>query len=268
MAYDKELAFAKDLAREAGKIMKRYFRATDRQTEWKEDNSPLTIADTTINQLVIDRVIESFPDCGVIGEEQSFETDRQLVWVVDPIDGTMPYNLGIPLSTFSLALVDKQDGQPIVGATLDPVLDILYWATKAGGAFMNGVAIHTSTQTEFSRNAVYLGGSFKNDEHEGGFQTGAVLDTLRDTDVRCLNFVSFVYAANRVADGALLSAVLDYGSPWDSAAACLIVREAGGVVSDELGRQRRYDEFASGSVMSANEAVHAKMLAALETGRR
>src|SRR5690606_7148188 len=110
---DEYLAFAKTLATEAGQIMRDHF-VLGIDTEWKQDATPLTIADTSINQLVIDQVKQRFPTHGVLGEEASFGTDREYLWVVDPVDGTMPYSHGIPTSTFSLALV--QNGQPIVAA--------------------------------------------------------------------------------------------------------------------------------------------------------
>ncbi len=80
MDYAEELEFAKGLALEAGGIMRRYFNAEDIGTTWKQDNTPLTVADTTINELVISRVKEMFPKDGVIGEEASYETERPRVW--------------------------------------------------------------------------------------------------------------------------------------------------------------------------------------------
>jgi myo-inositol-1(or 4)-monophosphatase len=103
VSYEKELRFATDLAQEAGAIMDRYFRAEDIGTELKQDLTPVTVADTTINDLVIDRVQQSYPEHGVLGEENSYEPTRDRIWVVDPIDGTVPFSLGIPTSTFSLA---------------------------------------------------------------------------------------------------------------------------------------------------------------------
>jgi myo-inositol-1(or 4)-monophosphatase len=266
MNYNSELAFAKALALDAGKIMQRYFRAEDIATEFKKDNTPLTVADTTINSLVLKKVAESFPDYGVIGEEESFEPTRDFVWVVDPIDGTMPFSLGVPISTFSLALVDRLDGQPIVAVTYDPFLDNMYTAVKGEGAFLNGKAIKTSEKTDFARNVVAIVGGLRSDE-EGYYKPGVASDFIRDHDGRYFSFVSHVYASNLVASGELLAAVLGYGSPWDSAAVCLLVQEAGGIVTDVLGKTRRYDEFAAGCLLSANLVVHEKMLQALQGAR-
>ncbi|QQS18795.1 hypothetical protein IPL68_01860 [Candidatus Saccharibacteria bacterium] len=133
MAHEKELQFAKSLALEAGAIMRHYFRSDELAITHKQDLTPLTVADTQINALVIERVKKEFPAYGVLGEEASFEPHRELLWVVDPIDGTSPFSCGIPVSTFSIALVHRKDGQPYVSVTYDPYLDELMFATKNGG---------------------------------------------------------------------------------------------------------------------------------------
>src|SRR5690606_9265702 len=113
-SYKAELDFAMEMASDAGKIMKKYFRSEAIDTQWKADHTPLTIADKKINDLLIERVENHYPDHGVIGEESSYMEERDMVWVADPIDGTSPYTLGIPTSTFCLALVDRSDGQPVI----------------------------------------------------------------------------------------------------------------------------------------------------------
>lgn len=254
-SYDKEFAFAKDLAAHAGDIMKRYFRAEDINTEWKDDKTPLTVADTKINNLVIERVKQEFPDHGVIGEEDSFETERDFVWVVDPIDGTMPFSLSIPVSMFSLALVDRKDGQAILGVAYDPELDHLYSAQVGKGAQLNDKPIHVSTQKDLDKSYISIMGNFK-----GDFKPGLASDLARDMGAKPFVLFSQVYSATKIASGELLGSIFGYGSPWDSAAVSVIVQEAGGVVTDMTGKQRRYDEWADGCVLSANNEVHEELL--------
>jgi inositol-phosphate phosphatase / L-galactose 1-phosphate phosphatase / histidinol-phosphatase len=111
------LYFAIKIAKEAGDIMRAHF-SLGMKKEWKEDNSPLTITDTAINELVIQKVKESFPEHGVLGEEASLETtDATHIWVVDPVDGTIPFSHGVPTFAFSLALV--VDGVPQLGVVFD-----------------------------------------------------------------------------------------------------------------------------------------------------
>ena len=125
--YTKELAVAKQIAREAGEIMRYYFFATDMCVETKEDSSPVTEADIKINSLVIERLATAFADDGVIGEEQStatYGTGRR--WGCDPIDGTKGFIWGAPTAMFSLGLV--VDGTPVLGVCYESIVDELYWA--------------------------------------------------------------------------------------------------------------------------------------------
>jgi len=98
--------FAKDVAKQAGKIMMENFKL-GMHKEWKSDNSPVTETDLRINKLLIEGVKKYFPEHSVLGEEESnFVGDRKMVWVCDPLDGTLPFSHGVPIFTFSLALVD------------------------------------------------------------------------------------------------------------------------------------------------------------------
>lgn len=264
MNYQKELTFAQQLAKQAGAIMQRYFRAADTNSEWKEDHTPLTIADTAVNNLVIEQVKKYFPDHGVLGEEASFEPQRQLIWVVDPIDGTMPYSIGIPISTFSLALVDRTDGQPVVGIVLDPHLDHLYTSVRDQGAFLNGQSLHTASVTNFTHTYVsVIGGTMQGEQ--AYLTPGICSDILREQGAKCLCLFSQIYSAARVASGELAGSIFGYGSPWDSAAVSLLVEEAGGIVTDLTGKPRRHDEFSLGCILAANETILAKLLKAVRT---
>ena len=129
------LLFAEQLADRAGEVMRRYFNAEDIGTTSKDNQTPVTVADTTINQMVIDTVREVYPDHGVLGEEESYQPDREYLWVCDPVDGTFPFSHGIPVFTFSLALV--QNGEPLVAVIYDPMMDRLASAIKGHGAWLN-----------------------------------------------------------------------------------------------------------------------------------
>jgi myo-inositol-1(or 4)-monophosphatase len=252
--YDEYLGFAKELAAEAGAIMKRYFRADDIGTEWKEDNTPLTVADTKINDLVIERVKQKFPSHGILGEEASYKTDRDLLWVVDPVDGTIPFSLGIPISTFSLGLVDRKDGQPLVGVVLDPSLNRLYSSIKGKGAYLNGVKIQTSNQKELERGYVSVIGRF------GGESLADCIDQLHKENSKVFSLISQAYSSTLVASGELIGSIFAYGMPWDTAASALIVSEAGGEVTDMKGKVRRHDQVGDGCIQSCNQEIHNQLL--------
>lgn len=180
MTYDKELAFAVSVVRRAGEIMRTY--ATDTQTKWKADNTPVTVADGAVNDMVIVAVREAFPEDGVEGEEGSYKPQRHRRWVVDPVDGTQAYDLGVPLATCSLGLV--VDGEAVLGVVYDPYMDRLYTAVKGGGAFMNGERIAVSQNDTLDKSYVILSSRMI------GYPVtiGMLTDRLVDAGAKCFNF--------------------------------------------------------------------------------
>lgn len=263
MHYDKELGFAKELALEAGQIMRRYFRAEDIGTKYKEDTSPLTVADTQINAMVIGKIQQTFPDDGVIGEEESYKPERDRVWVCDPIDGTAPFSLGMPLSTFLLALVDKKDGQPVVAVCYDPFHDDLYSAVEGQGAYLNEERLTITESAPFPcRYVSVYGAACKKDELE--YSPDKLMTALRQKNMRNFVFSSGAYTMVKVAESTFSAVVI--GTPalsWDTAAPALIVQEAGGLVTDLEGKKRRFDEPGFGCVFTVNEETHRILLSTI-----
>lgn len=263
MAYEKELEFAKTLALEAGEIMRKYFDLKTDAT-WKSDQTPLTVADTQINTLVIARVNEQFPGDAVLGEEESYESDSNRVWVCDPVDGTMPYSHGLPISTFSLALV--VDGLPVVGVVYDPFMNRLFYATKGGGAFCNEQRIQVNSAG--LKNALIDVEAFP----AGALSVvpvryGQVEAHLVELGAHYTKLWSFIIAAALVAAGKYTAVMFNIASPHDVAAAKILIEEAGGKTSDLFGQQQRYDRQTSGFIAS-NGVVHDELVALLSEVRQ
>src|SRR3990167_2755534 len=155
------LEFAKNLAKEAEEIALKYFSFEVKST-WKEDNTPLVKADTEINNLVIKRINETYPEHSIYGEEKSDRKENsKYIWVCDPIDGTMAFSCGLPTFVFSLALVDQSNGLPVLGIVNDPVIKNMYWAYKGGGAYRNGKKISVNKVTALKNTYVSVDGSGK-----------------------------------------------------------------------------------------------------------
>lgn len=234
--YDAELRFAKTLAYEAGEIMLHYFNAKDKGVAIKADESPVTLADTEINALVIERVRAAFPGHGVLGEEASFGLDKPCLWVVDPLDGTPPFARGIPLSTFCLALV--QNGKPVVAVVYDPYTDRLYSAAKDQGAYENSQRLDLSQHQPQGKLGVCLevaGGSYWTifeDPAIGGRMLEA-FDRASDTFTY---YLPIAYSIVMVAAGRFDAVVTSGKNPWDLAAAGFIAQEAGATVTDIFGK--------------------------------
>ncbi len=235
-----ELEFAISLAHAAGEIMKSHIKI-GMKWEMKDDNSPVTEADKLINSIVIERVKENYPSYSIVGEENSFYVDgSEFSWVCDPIDGTIPFSHGIPISMFSLALT--QNGVPIVAVLYDPFSDRLFQSTTGNGSFLNGTQIHVSSQSQLKGATLEVCGSSQMPLVAG---TGC-----RVTKMYCGTCPSSLLACGQY-DGVLYPGK----SCWDIAAIKLIVEEAGGKVTDLNGNEQRYDQPINGAVVS-NGVLH------------
>lgn len=140
----RELLAATNIAREAGRIMRKYFEDGP-PVEQKLDGSLITEADIEINRFVIRGLNRRFDD-GVIGEEErtaDYGDGRR--WICDPIDGTRAFTWGLPTAMFSTALVI--DGAPVLGVAYDPFLDRLYEAVSGNGSSCNGKKIEVSSRS-------------------------------------------------------------------------------------------------------------------------
>jgi fructose-1,6-bisphosphatase/inositol monophosphatase family enzyme len=243
-----ELDFAKSLAAEAGAIMREHFR-TGVPYRDKGDGTPVTLADEAINDLVLERVAAQYPGDGVIGEERSRSAadSSGRVWVCDPIDGTLPFTLGVPTNLFSLALVE--DGVPTVGVLYDPYLDRMYEAALGQGASVNGVPLRVS-ETPLGEAILALPGA-----QFGLTDNAALASDVIARGMRIFSVSSVTYDGALVAAGQIAACVFPATSVWDIAALKVLVEEAGGLVTDIDGNSQRYDQPIRGALMS-NKRAH------------
>ncbi len=218
--------------------------------------TPLTVADTEINSLVIKRINEEYPEHSILGEEESDMKDNSTyTWVCDPVDGTMPYSRGLPLSTFSLALCE--DGRPIVAVVYDPFMNRLFSATKGGGAYCNDLQMNVSGEAlGNSLIAVEAFPSLKPVVHLGS----EIRDVLWSKDARFVTTWSFILSAMLVAQGQFAGGILNLNLPHDGVTAKLIVEEAGGKVTSLFGNDQRYDRAVEGIIVS-NGVIHEELVA-------
>ncbi len=247
---NEQLAFAKALALEAGQLTLHAFGQGVTAT-WKDDNTPLTTTDTAINEMVIKRVMTTFPTHGVLGEEASYEENRDKLWVVDPIDGTQPFSVGAPLSAFSIAYV--VNNEPRVGVIYDPYQDRLFTAIKGRGAWLNGVPINMIHEEELH----YI--ALASRPAEGLKTNGQLIDSLDEMGIKWFNFRCFVYGSMLVSTGAISATIMGRPKPWDIAASKLIVEESGGKVTDLYGNSAAYNQVQNGFLLS-NGVVHDQIL--------
>jgi len=256
------LEFAKNLAKEAEEIALKYF-GFDTQNTWKSDNTPLTQADTEINDLVIKRINETYPEHSIYGEEKSeIKEGSKYIWVCDPIDGTMPFSNGLPIFTFSIALVDQSNGLPVLGVVNDPVMKNMYWAIKNGGAYRNEEKISVIKKDNLKNTYLITEASGK----AVGFSNLPLMKTLSENKCAVMRFLSFIYGGIQVANGKFIGGVFYNSYGHDVAALKVIIEEAGGKVTDLNGDERRYDQDGIGCIVS-NGVLHKELLDIVQTGK-
>lgn len=254
------LDFAKSLAYEAGNIMRRHFLTTE--TTWKTDKTPLTQADTEINDLVVKRINEIYPSHSVLGEEKSDVKDSTYTWVCDPVDGTMPYSHGLPISTFSLALCEN--GAPEVGVAYDPFMNRLFYASTGNGAFCNEDKL-TVNKNVLEHALLYLGAfPSKNGLLDVEYNMQKYVQAAGGN---VMDIWSTVLPSCLVASGHFEAAILNLPYPHDAAAVKVIVEEAGGKVTDLFGNDQRYDGPTKGYIAS-NGVIHDELVQMIKESTR
>ncbi|MFD9891182.1 histidinol-phosphatase [Amycolatopsis sp. NPDC059027] len=255
--YRHDLDLATRLADAADTITTARFRALDLAVERKPDRTPVTDADTAVEDAIREILSAERPGDDVAGEERggtAGATGR--AWVLDPIDGTKNFLRGVPVWATLIALVE--DGSPVVGMISAPLLGRRWWAALGEGAWLRDA----SGERRLSVSAV----SSLEDAYVSTTDLGSW--TEYHSRERYLEFVDACWESRAfgdfwqhclVAEGALDVAAECIVNPWDVAAAQIIVTEAGGRFTD-LSGEPRYD---TGSALSTNGLVHDAALAHL-----
>jgi fructose-1,6-bisphosphatase/inositol monophosphatase family enzyme len=251
------LEFAKRIAYHAGDVMKEYFYK-DQGVEYKEDRTPVTVADKMINEYLIEEVKKTYPTHKVIGEELSYSNDSEYAWVCDPIDGTSMFTRHVPVSVFSLALVI--DGEPTIGVVYDPYLDEMYTAIKGEGAYCNGkkISVNNKHMGELGCSIDYCMWN------KAKYDTLDIVKEIRSS-VKTCSSGSVAHGCMMLASGRVSGQIFPGTSHGncDVAASKIIIEEAGGITSNFHGEKQRYDEDIDGFV-AANKEVYDELILKLK----
>jgi myo-inositol-1(or 4)-monophosphatase len=232
------------------------------KTRAKAPADLVTDADVASQEAIRQVIADRFPDHVFIGEEQSTGPrqpgDRELAWVVDPLDGTTNYVHGYPHYAVSVALA--QGRTLLVGAVYDPVADLCFIASAGGGAWCNGERIHTSAiaRVADALTVVSLPARVQRDSPDllDFIRASQACQAVRRSGSAALNFAY-------VAKGALDAFWATHIHPWDVAAGVLLVREAGGVVTARRGAE--FDLWNPNFLVAANADLHSDVLGMLNS---
>jgi myo-inositol-1(or 4)-monophosphatase len=239
-------------AGEGAKIVRAAFGAASNVRE-KGPGDLVSDTDTGSELAIREALAESSPHLPFYGEESGGERG-DVGWYVDPLDGTANFVHGLPVVGVSIALVAA--GAPVVAVVDAPLLGDTYWARRGGGAFRNGVSIRVSERPPASAICA-TGFPFRAKRDRLEPYLPVFERALREfEDLRRAGAASLdlAWTAAGVFDGYFEPAL----ATWDVAAGGLLVREAGGIVTDWEGDERAWLE--SGDIVAGPPAVHARIL--------
>jgi len=237
--------------REAGHILVGYFGKQLDRTYKSTGADFRTLADVEAERLIVAAIDRLFPDYNVFAEE-SGRQDRgsEFTFVIDPLDGTNNFVLGIPAFTTSVALMR---GQEIVYAVIHhPVTDDTYWAQKGGGAFRNGVQLRVNDLQILDRITVGYTCEYTTPK----LRRHAFKSTLLRLEIgRFLDLWSPAFCYCALASGRMEAMVTDGIPLYDYAAGRLIAAEAGARITDFQGQDSTPDDCAT-FLISNGTAIH------------
>ena len=240
-------------ARRAGKVIMRHHDRIDRlSVESKGHNDYVSEIDRMAEAEIIDVLRSAYPDHAVLAEESGRTTGNDYLWIIDPLDGTTNYLHGYPQFAVSIAL--HYQNKPSQAVVFDPLHNELFTASRGGGAQLNDRRIRVSTTTRLERCLLGTGFPVKSMDHlESWINTFRTLLPLT-SGVRRAGSAALDLA--HVACGRL-DGFWEFGlSPWDMAAGCLLIEEAGGLVSDLGGGN---NHLQSGNILAANPKIFVQM---------
>ena len=262
-ALDFHLSACVSCAREGGRVLMDYWsRRGSYPIHEKGRNDFVTIVDRKAEEAVLGLIRERFPDHSIMAEESAPSIGTsEYRWYVDPLDGTTNFIHGYPLFSVSIGLADAEGMR--AAAVFDPLRNEMFTAARGRGAFLNGEPITVSPAEKLSQALLVTGFPFRSLDRLDDFLSTFRAFTLAASGIRRDGSaaIDLAYVAAGRFDGFWEMSL----SPWDIAAGSLLVREAGGTVTDFRGRD---DFLKTGDIVAANLNIHPPMLRVLRESER
>ncbi|MGL6028779.1 MAG: inositol monophosphatase family protein [Legionella sp.] len=249
------LNIAVSAARQAGEVIIRHMEQIDRlKVTAKGSNDFFSEVDIKAEQVIISAIRKAYPDHAIIAEESgSHDGDEDFTWLIDPLDGTSNYLHGFPFFSVSIALKVKNRIEH--GVIYDPLRHECFAASRGRGARLNDRRIRVSKQVLLSASLLGAGMSLRDEALAQRY-----LPTMQALVGKCAGVrrtgsaaLDLAYVASGRLDG-----YWEFGlRPWDVAAGSLLIREAGGLISDPSGGD---DFLKSGDVIAGTPKVFKSLL--------
>lgn len=253
------LEIATEASRIGAKILLHHWQQLGREhADLKARNDWVSRADRESEAAIIAFIQENCPDDACLGEEggHSFapgRSDARYTWIIDPLDGTSNYLQHFPFWCVSIGLRDGDE--TVLGVIHEPLRDEMFTAEKGSGAFRNGARMKISEQQELDGAFIATGFPFRAQKFVSTYVRVFEDVVRRARGVRRAGSAALdlAYTAAGIFDGFFEVHL----APWDVAAGSLLVREAGGIVSDFSGGERFWQR---GNIVGATEGVHRELL--------
>jgi myo-inositol-1(or 4)-monophosphatase len=245
-------------AKSGAEVLLRYWMNLGKEdAALKARNDWVSQADRESEQTIIDIIQQHAPADTILGEESgnvpSKKGSSERSWVIDPLDGTSNYLQHFPFWCISIGI---RDGGETTGAVIyEPLREQMFVAEKGSGAFLNGERIHVSGHEELEGAFLATGFPFRAQKHVSVYTQifGDVISVVKGVRRAGSAALDLAYTAQGVFDGFFELHL----APWDVAAGALLVREAGGAVSDFSGGDLFWER---GNIVGAAPGVHEKLL--------
>jgi histidinol-phosphatase len=226
------------------------------EVETKSDQTPVTVADREAEQVIRGIIRDAWPEHGIFGEEYGrSDKESDHLWLIDPIDGTKSFVRGYGMFSTQIALMYKNE--IIIGVSNAPLMGEMAWATRGGGAFMDGEPIKVSDISDLSNASISTGNLGTLARSDRWQALGEIISQAN----RGRGYGDY-YHYHRLAAGQLDAVIESDVNILDIAALSLIIEEAGGVFTELSGAAIGLETT---SVLAAPGALHARLLERLAT---
>ena len=247
------------IARKAAKTLIRDFGEIEKlQVSLKGPGDFVTVSDKRVEKILIDGLQKARPSYSILSEEIGLiKNDEEFKWIIDPIDGTANFLHGIPHFAISIGL--EKNKEIICGIIYDPIKDEMFVAEKGNGSYLNNQRIRVSARSQLQNCMIVTGGPKRESKNrETVFQEYKKFSSKVDIPIRKMGSAALdmAYVAAGRYDG-FWQRNLNY---WDIAAGIILVREAGGFVTDFMGNDKYVDNK---TILVTNSKINEAMIEVL-----
>ena len=242
-----------DAVQAGGAQMQHYFNGRFTVSSKTNINDLVTEADHASEKVIIDIIQKKYPDHFILSEETGeIKTTSEYKWIIDPIDGTINFANGIPICCVSIGL--EKDGEIIMGSVYNPFMNELFVAEKKMGATLNNKKIQVSNKANVGNSCLVTGFPYTYVESENG--PLEIFSALIRKAIPVRRLGSAAIDLCWVAAGRFDGYFEHHLQTWDSAAGFLMVKEAGGKVTDFSGKD--YSVYQK-QILATNGFIHEEL---------